>query len=85
MSCRAGCPTPGKHKTWGACARAADIQIDRHGLQNLNAEKDKDRRLSRYEDARNQGLQPKNTTWKHVNDAFEHGGVEHSKVTVSGE
>lgn len=75
MNCRTACLAPGTHRTWGECARAAAIQIDRHGLQSSGEEKDKDRRLGRYEDARRQGLQPKNTTWKHVRDAFENGGV----------
>lgn len=74
MSCRSGCPTGG-HVTWGECARAADIQIDNHGLQNRNVEKDKDKRLSAYEDLKRDGIQPKQTTWKHIRHAYEHGGV----------
>lgn len=75
MACRSGCPSPGSHESWGACARAAELQVDKHGLQNRNVELDKDRRLSRYEDARRQGLQPKNTEWKNIRAAFETGGV----------
>lgn len=74
MACRSGCPTQ-DHGSWGECARRAAIQIDRHGLQNRNLERDKDKRLSRYEDARHQGLQPKNTEWSSVREAFETGGV----------
>lgn len=81
MGCRAGCPTPGAHRSWGECARLAGIQIDRHGLQHRSAEKDKDTRLSRYEDARRQGLQPKNTEWKSVREAFETGGIAPTEVT----
>lgn len=80
--CRAACPTK-DHKTWGECARAADIQIDKHGLKHRNIEKDKDRRLTRYADARKQGLQPKNTTWRHVRDAFETGGVTPTPLQVA--
>lgn len=80
MSCRSGC-TAGGHRSWGECARAADIQIDRHGLQHSGLEKDKEKRLNRYADARSQGLQPKNTEWKSVRDAFESGGTAPSEVT----
>lgn len=74
MACRSGCPTPGVHRTWGECARAADLQIDRHSLSvDLRLEKDKDHRLSRYEDARRQGLHPKSTQWRDVRNAFENG------------
>lgn len=86
MSCRSGCPTPGAHRSWGECARDAGIQIDKQALAGSTAlEKDKERRLGRYEDARNQGLQPKNTTWRHVRDAFENGGVSATPVNIVGE
>lgn len=58
------------------------MQIDRHGLAgHRGAEKDKDARLSRYADARSQGLQPKNTEWSSIRSAFETGGREHTPVT----
>lgn len=82
MSCRTGCLTQ-DHSSWGACARAADFQVDVHGLQNRNVELDKDRRLSRYEDARRQGLQPKTTKWTDVRAAFETGGVEKTTKAVT--
>lgn len=82
--CRSGCATK-DHKTWGECARAAALQIDKHGLLNGSAEKDKDRRLSRYESARDQGLQPRNTTWAGVREAFETGGKPHTPVVPLGE
>lgn len=83
MTCRSGCKTQ-DHDSWGECARAAAIQIDRHALAgNRMAEKDKDRRLGRYEDARNQGLQPKSTQWKHVNAAFETGGTTPTPITTA--
>lgn len=81
MACRSGCSTQG-HASYGACLRAADIQIDKHGLLNSMVEKDKDKRLSRYEDARSQGLQPKNTQWKSIRESFETGGREHTPVGV---
>lgn len=73
-ACRSGCATPGAHKNWGDCLRDAGVQIDRHGLRHSGVEKDKDRRLTRYEDARRQGLQPSSTDWKDVRAAFETGG-----------
>ena len=80
MTCRTGCPTGG-HSTWGECARAANIQIDKHGLQHRDVEKDKDSRLSRYQDARQQGLQPASTSWRDVRSAFETGGVPETPVS----
>lgn len=74
MACRTGCLTQ-DHKTWGECARAADIQIDKHGLQNRNAEKSKDNRLELYRDARKAGVQPRTTKLKDVREALETGGV----------
>jgi hypothetical protein len=73
--CRAGCPTK-DHESWGACARAAGIQIDRHGLAgHRKVEKDKEHRLDRYASLRKYGLQPKRTEWRHIRDAEERGGV----------
>lgn len=84
MSCRSGCPTQ-DHGSWGACARAAQIQIDRHGLAgHRGAERDKDRRLESYADLRKDGVQPRSTKWKDVRKAYEVGGVKHSEVNPSG-
>lgn len=81
MPCRSGC-RDGGHESWGACARAAQIQIDRHGLAGHRAvEKDKDRRLTEYESLRKDGLQPKSTQWKHVHQTYETGGVKPTAVT----
>lgn len=71
--CRTGCKMQ-DCASYAACLRAASIQIDKHSLLNSAVEKDKDRRLSRYQDARHQGLQPKNTEWKNIRAAFETGG-----------
>ena len=54
-SCRTGCPTK-NHRTWGECARAANlstmvgegVQINRQGERDLAA----------YREARRQGMQP---------------------------
>lgn len=80
MACRSGC-REGGHASWGECARAAAIQIDRHALAGHKpAEIDKDKRLTRYESARNNGLQPKSTAWKHVRAAEETGGTRPTPV-----
>lgn len=59
MGCRSGCPT-NDHDSWGACARAANFQIDRYALQGSNQplEKAKNRTLDRYRQMRESGLQP---------------------------
>lgn len=84
MSCRSGCLTQ-DHAGWGACARAARLQIDRHAFAGHRpAEKDKDARLTRYESARRSGLQPAGTQWRQIRDAEENGGVEKTPVTKPG-
>jgi len=54
-NCRSACPTR-DHESWGACARAANLQVG-------PAERDKriawDRDLAEYRRARTQGMQPK--------------------------
>lgn len=81
MACRTGCPTQ-DHTSWGECARAADIQIDRHALKHggQQVETRKDQRLERYQSARANGLQPKSTQWKDVRAAEESGGVAHTPI-----
>jgi hypothetical protein len=74
MACRTGCPT-GNHASWGACARDARIQIDKHGLKYGGLEKAKDKRLDRYRTAKENGLQPVNTTTKAIQSAYENGGI----------
>lgn len=83
MSCRTGC-REGGHRSWGECARAAGIQIDRHSLtQDAQLDKKKDHRLNRYAQARSDGLQPKSTRMSDINAAFETGGAERSEVTAA--
>lgn len=53
--CRSGCPTPGQHQSWGECARAANLQV---GPADTASRKSWDANLSKYRDARRQGLQP---------------------------
>lgn len=67
MGCRTGCRTK-DHRTWGECARAADLQIDRYSLlivgENGGArspqamEKAKNESLERYRQMRKSGLEP---------------------------
>lgn len=78
--CRTACPTQ-DHETWGACARAADIQIDGHALKfSTRAERNKEDRLNRYASLRKYGIQPAQTTWSAVRDAEERGGVAPTEV-----
>lgn len=59
MACRTGCPTPGLHRTWGECARAASIQI---GDLDASTQKRWDKELNLYRSAREQGIQPSSTS-----------------------
>lgn len=63
MACRTGCPTQ-DHATFGECARAANIQIDRYSLVGSNQplEKAKDRTLERYRQLVSSGVQPEAPT-----------------------
>jgi hypothetical protein len=56
--CRSGCPNPGEHESWGACARAAAIQIDRFSLTQTGKELDKakDHTLKRFRDLASAGI-----------------------------
>lgn len=69
--CRTACATR-NHDSWGECARAAHIQIDRHSLTQTGKELDKrkDHTLARYRDLRKAGVQPKAPT-KSAVDAAE--------------
>lgn len=58
MSCRTACISK-DHKTFGACARASRIQLgDVKGAGQARA---LDLRLSTYDTARRQGIQPEST------------------------
>ena len=71
MACRTGCPTPGLHETWGECARAAQIQIDKHALKSdMRLEKSKNHTLERYRHLRESGYQPPSIKKSNL-DAFE--------------
>lgn len=68
--CRSGCPTPGAHRTWGECARAARIQVNAD-FEQVSARKAWDTELAAYADARRQGIQPKGTQMHQVRQAVE--------------
>lgn len=68
MTCRTGCPEPGAHSSWGACARASRIQI---GDLQAEVQKRWDRELGAYQDARRQGVQPSGTSLAQTQAAME--------------
>jgi len=75
MACRQGCRTK-NHRTWGECARAANIQLDvgEHVARNRDWDSD----IEAYKSARQQGIQPDSTKREDVlvAKAFsEHTGV----------
>lgn len=60
--CRSGCPT-NDHENWGACARAACFQIDKHGLSDAGAtDRRKEKQIKEYQSVRKEGIQP--AGWK---------------------
>lgn len=59
MACRSGCPTPGAHRSFGECARAANIRV---GQVDATAEKRWDAEINAYRSAREQGIQPSGTS-----------------------
>lgn len=69
MACRTACPTPGVHRSWGECARAADIQVG--DLQNATGQKRWDRELNLYRSAREQGIQPASTRTADIHKAMD--------------
>ncbi|MFF3363581.1 hypothetical protein [Streptomyces misionensis] len=73
MACRTGCPTPGKHKTWGECARSANLKVAYCGIGGGDATEQKrwDAELDLYRAARRQGIQPDGTTKDKVMAAIE--------------
>lgn len=85
MACRSGCDTQ-DHASWGDCARAANMQIDRHALRvgGRQIEGRKDARLDRYASARRNGLQPRSTNIRDIRAAEEFGGVAPTPVEKAG-
>lgn len=63
MACRTGCPTPGSHKSWGECARSANLRVAYCGIGGGDASEQRkwDAELDLYRTARRQGIQPDGT------------------------
>ena len=70
--CRSGCPTPGAHKNWGDCARAANLRVAYCGIGGGDATEQKrwDDELSLYRSARAQGVQPEGTKTNQIEAAL---------------
>lgn len=67
MACSSGCPTPGRHESFGACLRAKSLQVgdpearqQRQGMEH---------QINEYVDARMSGMQPKTVFKKDVDFA----------------
>jgi hypothetical protein len=71
MACRSGCAAK-NHVSYDACLKAANtstyLASPSRGLDGT-AQKNWDRELSAYRDARRQGIQPDGTTMGKVEDA----------------
>lgn len=70
--CREGCPTPGEHKTWGECLRAANIHVPTQESQHHGrgmSTRAWDGELAAYRDARSQGIRPSSTRLADTNAA----------------
>jgi hypothetical protein len=68
VACSKGCPTPGKHKTWGECLRSKGVQVA--DVQAHKQNQSVNRELNDYRAAREAGLQPAATTAKAVRQAW---------------
>ncbi|MEW2498375.1 hypothetical protein AB0942_33310 [Streptomyces nodosus] len=73
MACRSGCPTPGQHKSWGECARSANLRVAYCGIGGGDATVQRrwDNELAQYRSARAQGIQPDGTKGHQVRAALE--------------
>lgn len=72
MACRTGCPTK-DHRTWGECARAAELKVAYCGIGGVSASEQRkwDNDLAAYKDARRQGIQPSSTRREAVDRAVK--------------
>lgn len=70
--CRSGCPTQ-DHKSWGECARAANLRVAYCGIGggDATAQKKWDAELELYRQARRQGIQPDGTKTKQIVEAIK--------------
>jgi hypothetical protein len=75
MSCRTGCPTQ-DHENWGDCVRASNLSLNagdaKSGfIDNGYTQRKWDAELKAYKDARANGIQPKSTRMKDIQDAVK--------------
>jgi hypothetical protein len=71
VNCRTGCPTQ-DHDTWGECARDANLRIGYAASAkgwDLTKQKKWDRELEDYRSAVKQGIQPKGTDRRSIDNA----------------
>ena len=69
-NCTSGCMTGG-HKTWGECLRAKGLQVSPAVNGEYGAkQKAWDKELSSYESAVRQGVQPRGTKQKLIDEAM---------------
>lgn len=73
MACRTGCPTPGSHRSWGECARAANVAVQWLGgtSASFGDEKRFTRENEAYASAVKDGLDPVDVSHSAVNRAYE--------------
>ena len=72
MACASGCETPGAHASYGECMRAKMPRVaycNSANNQDYSRQKQWDRTLDAYRDARRQGIQPSGTSKEQVERA----------------
>lgn len=68
-ACRTGCKTK-DHESWGACARAAELQLDAVMTSPLKEVFEvTNRELPAYKRLRKEGIQPEGTSTSKMNEA----------------
>lgn len=68
-NCSSSCLTGG-HKSWGECVRAKSIRLNPN-LADTGKQKAWDKELDSYESARNQGVEPRGTSQKLIDEAMK--------------
>lgn len=78
MTCRSGCPTPGAHASWGACARAGRISVQWLGGASgfdLGTEKAFNKENDNYAQAVKDGLDPVSVSNVAIEKAYREADV----------
>lgn len=73
MPCSTGCPTQ-DHESWGACLRAKSLRtaVSIPGLDwDRSRQKDWDKRIDSYREARDQGIQPASSRSSDIDTAVK--------------